>query len=39
MESLFVSIMVTGVILALFFPIDGDWGGFKRRYKNKTSGV
>lgn len=39
MESLFVSIMLMGIILALFFPINGDWGGFKKRYKNKTSGV
>lgn len=39
MESLFIFIMLTGIVLALFFPIQGDWGGFKRRYKQRKSGA
>lgn len=39
MESLFITIMLMGIVLALFFPIEGDWGGIKRRYKQRKSGV
>lgn len=44
MEGLFVFIMLMGIALALFFPIDGDWGGFdweklKKRCKHTKSRV
>jgi len=39
MSGLFFFIMICAILLALFLPIGGDWGGFKKRYKNKTSGV